>query len=168
MLNEEALVPLIGPFGSADQLWILQDIFLLPPWLMLVFCPRWKYTSKIVWSIILFWALVYTMCMITFTITTKPIEGGDFGTLQGIVSLWQDPNVVYMGWVHYLSFDMLVAQGIVSDSQQHFNLSYWQHLVIMGPILGVTLMAGPMGLFIYMALKYTLLEKIKGKVEKTA
>jgi hypothetical protein len=37
-------------------------------------------------------------------------------TIEGIVKIFQDPNGVFIGWVHYVVFDALVGRTITLDS----------------------------------------------------
>ena len=40
----------------------------------------------------------------------------DFGTLQGVVSLFSRKDVVLPGWLHYIAFDLLTGQKIAHEA----------------------------------------------------
>lgn len=37
-------------------------------------------------------------------------------SLEGVIVMFQDPSMIFMGWVHYLVFDLLIGGMIVQDS----------------------------------------------------
>ena len=79
--------------------------------------------------------------------TAKGATGG-FGTLAGVKSLFQTDQVLLAGWIHYLAFDMFVGAWITRDALER---GVWRALV--APILLTTLMIGPAGLLVYLAVR---------------
>ena len=51
-----------------------------------------------------------------------------------------------VGWVHYLAFDLWVGAWAVEDAGKR-GVPHWA----MVPVLFLTLMAGPIGLLVYLA-----------------
>ena len=74
-------------------------------------------------------------------------EGAGFGTLDGVVALLSSREAMLGGWVHFLAFDLFVGSWIAVDAPRA-RMPHW--LVI--PLLGLTLMAGPLGLLAYLLL----------------
>lgn len=120
-------------------------------WLLLLVAPRWRGTRSIVlYAIIpLLFALVYASILVSL----GGVSFSDFGSLQGVKSLFSNDYALVAGWVHYLAFDLFVGGWILVNSQKH-NMS---HLLVV-PCLFFTFMLGPVGLLLY-----TLVRGIKTK-----
>lgn len=151
------LIPLLGPYNG-EQLFPLTNV-VLPAWLLLCFAPNWKYTHMIAWIPIFIHAILYLVSIIAIL---QQDSSGSFTSLEGIVQLFSDPNTVFIGWIHYVSFDLFVARAISLDAIQHTS-SYLQYVILMGPCLFLCLMAGPVGLVLYAILKMIFFNKTKEK-----
>jgi hypothetical protein len=92
-------------------------------------------------------AVIYIALMIGH-VGSAP-EGGGFGSLAGIATLFTVEGLLLAGWIHYLAFDLFVGSWEVSDGRKE-GIS---HLLIV-PCLVLTFMAGPAGLALYFAIKY--------------
>ncbi len=77
----------------------------------------------------------------------------DFTTLAGVMALFDSPGGATIGWVHYLAFDLFVGIWIARNADRN-KISR----LVQVPILFFTLMAGPIGLLLYL-----LLRQISGK-----
>lgn len=133
---------------DTDTLYIVANSVALGFWLMLIFAPRWQGTQALVHSLapaILFGG-VYTWLFASgvFFGDQVPPEAG-FGTLKGLMILFTQPEAVLAGWVHYLVFDLFVGAWIVRDSHRR----KLPHLAVI-PCLALTLLAGPIGLLLYL------------------
>ena len=82
----------------------------------------------------------------------------DFTTLVGVMALFDSPGGATIGWIHYLAFDLFVGIWIARNADAH-KISRW----LQAPILFFTLMAGPIGLLLYL-----LLRALKGKKPENA
>ena len=80
-----------------------------------------------------------------------------FGSLQGIIALFDDPTALFAGWLHYIVFDALVGRWIVLDSTER-GASNLFHAVGVVPCLIMTFVLGPMGFLVYTILIRTLLD----------
>ena len=78
-----------------------------------------------------------------------------FGSLSGVMSLFQDPKSVMAGWVHYLAFDLWIGSWEIGDARKH-GINRWFVL----PCLLFTFMLGPVGLLLYLILRSALTKKI--------
>lgn len=74
---------------------------------------------------------------------------GSFFSLRGVIELFKSPRAVLAGWIHYLAFDLMVGLYIVTDAV-HYSISHW----LLLPVLFMTLMFGPIGLLLYVALRF--------------
>ena len=77
-------------------------------------------------------------------------EGAGFGSLDGVAALFSQRGALLAGWVHYLAFDLFVGSWEVEDAGRR-GMPHW--LVL--PCLFLTLMAGPVGLLLYLLLSTT-------------
>ena len=77
--------------------------------------------------------------------------GGDLTTLAGLAEGFSRPEAVLVGWVHYLAFDLWVGAWAVEDAGKR-GVPPWA----MPPVLVLTLMAGPVGLLLYLGLRASL------------
>ncbi len=75
-------------------------------------------------------------------------EGGGFGSLAAVATLFTVEELLLCGWIHYLAFDLFVGSWEVEDAQTR-GISHW--FVI--PCLLATFMAGPAGLLLYLLLR---------------
>ena len=155
----DELIPIVGSYNGED-LFPLTNV-MLPAWLLLFFAPKWKYTHSIAWVPILLSALLYLISLISVTLAGR--FDGSFDSLVGVVQLFRDPNVIFVGWIHYLCFDLFVARAISLDALQHTS-SYVQYVLLITPCLFLCLMYGPVGLLLYALIKTIILPaKTKGK-----
>ena len=74
-------------------------------------------------------------------------EGG-FGSLADVATLFQKPELLLAGWIHYLAFDLFIGAWEIRDSQRHGI----PHLLMI-PCLVMTFMLGPIGLLFYFAIR---------------
>lgn len=138
---------------TLDTLFSMASTLVLPAWLLLIVAPKWKWTSALTSSFVMPLALgsVYA-----FLIATEwgSAEGG-FGSLQEVQKLFANPGLLVAGWIHYLVFDLFVGAWEVRDSQR---LGIPHALVI--PCLLLTFVFGPIGLLVYLALRFGLRRRL--------
>lgn len=68
--------------------------------------------------------------------------------IAGLRNLFMSDGGLVMGWTHYLAFDLFVGQWIAKDAD---NKGF--HRLIQVPVLLLTLLAGPVGLLVWLALR---------------
>ena len=129
-----------------SQLFSIANAAVLVPWAALLLLPRGPRLHALVFYLgIGLLALAYSVLIVWLT-----IENGfaDLTSLEGVkAALALDP-VLVLGWIHYLAFDLFVGQWIAKDAD-HKGMSRW----VQAPVLVLTLMAGPFGLFVWMILR---------------
>jgi len=69
-------------------------------------------------------------------------------SLRGIGRFFDEPSLQLLGWVHYLAFDMWVASWEAEEAAR-LGLSRW----LLLPCLILTIMLGPLGLLLFLALR---------------
>ena len=76
-------------------------------------------------------------------------EGMEFRSLYGVMIGFSAPNVVLAGWIHYLIFDLFIGAWETRDAQRRGISHLW-----VVPCLLATLMAGPVGLLLYVLVRF--------------
>lgn len=78
-------------------------------------------------------------------------EGG-YDTLPNVMLLFANPGTATAGWVHYLAFDLLVGIWITHTARKDGV----PHVLVL-PCLFATLMFGPVGFILFLAIRATFL-----------
>ena len=133
---------------SADLIFSICNSAVLPGWALLIFMPKWKWTLSLISAGLIPFVLGLVYVGLFISQSGSMPEGGGFGSLAGVASLFAHPYVLTAGWIHYLAFDLFVGAWEVRDSQQQ-GISHW--LVI--PCLLLTFMLGPTGLALYFIIR---------------
>ena len=81
----------------------------------------------------------------------EPNPGAGVWTIDGLVTLFSNPRVVLIGWIHYLAFDLFVGSWISSDAALAGISRWW-----VVPCLFFVLIMGPVGLLMYFVLRMGL------------
>ncbi|MBO6658876.1 MAG: DUF4281 domain-containing protein [Pseudomonadales bacterium] len=140
---------------TPDTVFTIINAAILPFWVLLLFLPHHKVTQVLVHSglVPVLFGLVYAYYMISGLILGGA-EGGGMDSLQSLMMAFTDPGSVVAAWTHYLIFDLFVGAWMVRDAKREEIL----HLAIVIPLV-LTLMAGPVGLLLYVALKGAMRRK---------
>jgi hypothetical protein len=136
---------------SDELLFLLANLSVMPAWLLLAVAPRWEWTRRLVHSL-LYPALLgaaYTSGFLLAGFDAGSEDSAGMGSLAAISRAFANPRTLLVGWVHYLVFDLFVGAWEARDAQRHGV----PHLLLV-PCLFLTLMAGPMGLLLYLAIRY--------------
>ena len=135
---------------SPDELFKICNYAVMPAWFLLFVLPHHRVTQLLVHAIWIplllgpfyIWALYFG---------DPAAEGAGFGSLQGVMLLFQSQTAVLGGWIHYLVFDLFVGAWIVRDAKRQ-GINHW----LTVPLLFATLMAGPAGLMLYLLLRLAM------------
>ena len=124
-------------------------------WLVLFAYPLWPQFARV----LVFTIVVALLCAlyVGFVFFAKYLDDpgarakGNFFSLAGVISLFKSPRVVLAGWIHYLAFDLMVGLYIVIDASR-LGIAHWWLM----PALFLTLMFGPAGLLLYLAMRVAM------------
>ena len=102
--------------------------------------------------------------VIVIPMMTGLIDGGsggipDFSTLAGVQQLLSSPGGATIGWIHYLAFDLFVGLWVARNADK-YGFARWLQV----PILFFVLMLGPLGLVLYLLLRFTRHNKVADAV----
>ena len=140
-----------------EAIFGLVNVVALTGWAMLAFLPR----KPIVMAVVLFFG-VGSLCFI-YAVMFAALFGGVVDPVRvagappvdltdynvgGLRALFMSDGGIVLGWTHYLAFDLFVGQWIARDAD---NKGF--HRLVQLPILFVTLMAGPIGLFLWLLIR---------------
>lgn len=124
-------------------------------WLVLIFAPR--RFGTIGWLRLLGaggFSLFYVVLVTTaLTVGFGEARGGtpDFQTIAGIRAIFATDGGVVAGWTHYLALDLFTGLWIAEDADRRGI-----GRIAQAPILVLTFLAGPAGLFLYLAISRLL------------
>ena len=137
-----------------DTVFSVANGLALVMWAALIFLPRWPaLLAALLYLGVGLLCLVYAIGLIGIVSgLLDPIgpqgPGLDFGSIDGVRSIFASDGGVTVGWVHYLAFDLFVGIWIARDADaKGFSR------LIQAPILLATFMAGPLGLLIWLAIR---------------
>jgi len=133
---------------SADLLFTICSIAVMPGWALLVILPRWRWTLGLISSGVIPFVLGLAYIAIFFTKGLEGPEGSGFGSLEAVMLLFSVPYAVTIGWIHYLAFDLFVGCWELQDSQKKGIPP-----LLMLPCLLLTFMLGPTGLVVYLLIR---------------
>lgn len=132
---------------SPDTIFSLCSTLAMAGWIILVFLPFWFHSDKFILGIIItLFAIVYAW-LVFDSFSFEDIK--KFGSLQGVMELFDNPVMVTAGWIHYLAFDLLAGIFIKRNAIKH-NISHW----LLVPCLLLTFMFGPVGLLLYLLIRF--------------
>ena len=131
-----------------ETIFQLSSTLALIGWLVLiVISPLWLSVDKfLIGVIITLLTMVYAWIIFS---AFSPADIKKFGSLDGVMSLFQNKTLLTAGWVHYLAFDLMTGIWIKRNANIH-NINHW--LII--PALLFTFMLGPVGLLLYLLIRW--------------
>jgi hypothetical protein len=131
------------------------NLLALIGWAALILLPRWPaLLSAVLYLGVGLLCVVYACGLIGVVSGLLPTGGGagaggaDFSTIAGVRAIFASDAGVTIGWTHYLAFDLFVGLWIARDGDAK-GISRF----VQAPILFATLMAGPLGLLVWLALR---------------
>jgi hypothetical protein len=138
---------------TPDQIFSLTNGLATLGWALLLFTPNWHVTRKLLFSLLIpaLLCFAYLIGMLVF-----PSEVGmDFSSLNSVTAIFSQREVVLIGWIHYLAFDLMVGLWISANARKYEI----RHIYIVLPLI-FTFMLGPIGLLSYLILRSILLRKV--------
>ena len=121
----------------------------IPFWLLLAILPHWSASQFLVHSVAI--PILLGVAYAWYLTQGLGVEGGSFSSLAGVQTFFTDGAAALAGWIHYLVFDLFIGAWEVRDARRR-GISHW----FVVPCLFFTLMAGPIGLLLYLVLRMAL------------
>ncbi len=138
-----------------DLIFSLTNGLAMVGWLILILLPRLPLLRTIVMYVgVGLLCATYTVLLVA--LMAGGVDGGaglagmepGFSSLGGVRALLSSPGGAAVGWIHYLAFDLFIGLWIAADADGK-QVSRW----VQAPILVVTLLAGPIGLLIWLIIR---------------
>lgn len=134
---------------DAEALFGIAGKLVLPGWLILIFLPHWRFGAALITSVIIPVLLGGLYAWLIFAFIGN--SDGGFGSLADVRTLFANDYLLLAGWVHYLAFDLFVGSWEVRDSRR-----LGVHHLAVVPCLVLTFLVGPIGLLVYLAIRFVL------------
>lgn len=131
---------------TAESLFSLAGMAVLPGWLLLIFLPRWKMSARLISGVVI--PLLLAMLYAWLVVAWIGSSDGGFGSLAEVRLLFENDYLLLAGWVHYLAFDLFIGSWEVRDSAR----AGVHHLAVV-PCLLLTFLFGPVGLLVYLVIR---------------
>ena len=132
-----------------DALFWFSSLYILPFWLMMWFAPAHERTAALLrneWVYLAPLAAAYTLAVLPNLVDILVLLGSDMPTPEIVVSLFDDREVILIGWLHYLAFDLFVGrwtwQRLMATNQP---------LYVSFPVLLLSMMVAPLGALLGLA-----------------
>jgi len=126
-----------------DVLFWFSSLYILPFWLMMWFAPAHERTAALLrneWVYLAPLAAAYTLAVLPNLVDILVLLGSDMPTPEIVVSLFDDREVILIGWLHYLAFDLFVGrwtwQRLMATNQPMY---------VSFPVLLFSMMVAPLG-----------------------
>ena len=126
-----------------EVLFWFSSLYILPFWLMMWFAPTHERTAALLrseWVYLAPLAVAYTLAVLPNIVDIFILLGSDMPTPDIVVEMFSEREVILIGRLHYLAFDLFVGRWT------------WQRLVASGqpiyvsmPILLLSMMVAPLG-----------------------
>ena len=125
-------------------LWTIVNASSAPVWLAMILFPRASFTRQLADRLVplhMGLGAVYTGALVHGA--TQSSEPPDFGKLENVQKLLQNPSSMLAAWTHYITFDLFVGRWIWEQSLEQGRPARLSLLL--------TWWAGPMGLTLFLA-----------------
>ena len=141
-----------------DVLFWFSSLYILPFWLMMWFAPTHERTKQIMSNEWLFLGpllLAYTLAILPHIFEIILIFSSDMPTPNSVVEMFSEREIILIGWLHFLAFDLLTGRWI------------WQRLMMAEkpiylsmPVLFLSMMVAPLGCLVGMVVTHTTTHKV--------
>jgi hypothetical protein len=134
---------------TAEQIYTLANQLAIACWVVLAISLFWNRLRHVAqWLAKFGMPVLLGLVYLGAVLLKDPQAGGDFSSIAGVRQLFESDTLLLAGWVHYLVFDFFVGAWIARDS-----LDRGIHGLLVLPCLFLCLMAGPLGLLLYLSIR---------------
>ncbi len=126
----------------------LSNLLVLPFWALMLFLPRWRRTERVMQSpwvaagpAVLYAALILPRLPQHAPVLLRP----ELGAIAGLLGSHAGATI---SWTHFLAFDLFVGRWVYLDGRRR-GVGAW----FASPVLFLTLLLGPCGLLLHLALR---------------
>ncbi|MEV0648434.1 ABA4-like family protein [Phytomonospora sp. NPDC050363] len=132
-----------------ETLFSLVFVTAAPFWFLMIVLPAWSWTHRIVSSPLIAApaAAIYAVLAIPRLGDLLPAVARP--TIDSVTELLATPDGTALGWAHFIAFDLFVGRWMYLDARERGI-----HPVLMAPILLLTILLGPLGFLLYLAVRF--------------
>ncbi|MEV7010598.1 ABA4-like family protein [Streptosporangium sp. NPDC051022] len=136
---------------TVDTLFDVTFPLVVPFWALMIIAPTWSVTHRISSS-----PLIVLPPLAVYLVLVVP----RFSALWAVVSTTDlDLITAFFGqragaailWAHVIAFDLFVGRWMYLDSRERRV-----HPLLMGPVLLLTILLSPIGLMVYLVIRYAV------------
>ncbi|ASK88818.1 ABA4-like family protein [Sphingorhabdus sp. SMR4y] len=146
-----------------DLIFTVTNIYALAMWVILLLAPRTgTVMTGLFYGGVALLAASYAALMVLLIggiVDSGTGAAMDFSSLAGVQQTLSSPGGATIGWIHYLSFDLFVGIWVARNADK-YGFARWLQI----PILLFVLMLGPLGLILYLLLRFTRHSKVADAV----
>ena len=139
---------------SPDSVFSITNTTAVVGWLLLALLPGRRWVADVLTGRVL--PAIFAAIYIAIVAVTFWSAEGSFSTLGGVATLFQNRWLLVAGWLHYLAFDLLIGTWEARDARERGV----PHLLLV-VCLFMTLMFGPAGWLLYMAVRQRYVSKVR-------
>lgn len=131
-----------------ETIFLLTNLLVMPFWALMIAVPRWSATRRLMASpwIVAPIALCYAL-LVTPQLPALVAELSAL-SLDSLAEALGTPAGTTTVWAHMLALDLFAGRWIFLDGRQR-QINVW----LSGALLFATLMAGPLGLLLYLIVR---------------
>ncbi|MCH1460919.1 MAG: DUF4281 domain-containing protein [Candidatus Poseidonia sp.] len=126
-----------------EVLFWFSSLYILPFWVMMWFAPYHERTAALMkneWIYLAPLAVAYTIAVLPNIIDIFILLGSDMPSPAIVVDMFSERDVILIGWLHYLAFDLFVGRWTwkrLVATEQPIYVSF--------PVLLFSMMVAPLG-----------------------
>lgn len=151
-----------------DTLFAATNLVAMVCWAVLVLARRTPVThSALMYCGVGLLCLTYgvlLVALVTGLLVGDKVAGAGpagFTSIAGVRAIFLSDGGVLVGWTHYLALDLFTGLWIARDADGKGFPRLWQ-----APVLGLTFLAGPLGLITWLALREPAARRAAGPRSK--
>lgn len=136
---------------TPQALYDLANLAALLGWLPLLLLAPWRRGLAVLaarWAAAILAGAYASLLVAQFARGTGGMDFATFASIDALAAAFGQPEVLVVGWAHYLAFDLWVGSWIVEDAGARRIGHPW-----VAPCLLLTFLAGPVGLLSYLVVR---------------
>ncbi|MEM0969038.1 MAG: ABA4-like family protein [Verrucomicrobiota bacterium] len=131
---------------DSEVIFKLANTLALLGWLLLI-ASRWIRALRFLVTAAVV-PLLLGVAYVIMVVLEMPKADGGFDSLAGVMTLFENPRMVLVGWLHFLAFDLLIGTWIWQDAERK-GVPWLAAL----PALFFTFLFGPAGFLLYILIR---------------
>jgi ABA4-like protein len=129
-------------------LFTLTFLLAAPFWALMILLPNWSWTRRVIASPLIVVPVIAIYAVLVLGSLDDVLPAVLSPTLGGVRELLGTADGAAAGWAHMIAFDLFVGRWSWLDSRDRGVPA-----LVMGPVLLLTILLGPLGLAAYLAIR---------------